>query len=58
MASIHQEIVIGAAPERVWDAVRDVGAIHERLERFAIEARARGQIFHPKTDVVVHDLPP
>lgn len=31
MASIHQEIVIEAPPERVWDAVRDVGAIHERL---------------------------
>ena len=31
MASIHQEIAIEAPPERVWDAVRDVGAIHERL---------------------------
>jgi hypothetical protein len=31
MASIHQEIVIDASPERVWDAVRDIGAIHERL---------------------------
>ena len=31
MASIHQEIVIDARAERVWDAVRDVGAIHERL---------------------------
>jgi len=31
MASIHQEIAIEARPELVWDAVRDVGAIHERL---------------------------
>jgi carbon monoxide dehydrogenase subunit G len=31
MASIHQEITIDARPEQVWDAVRDVGAIHERL---------------------------
>ena len=31
MASIPREIVIAAAPEQVWDAVRDVGAIHERL---------------------------
>ncbi|HZP12300.1 MAG TPA: SRPBCC family protein [Nevskiaceae bacterium] len=31
MASIHREAVIGATPERVWDAVRDVGAIHTRL---------------------------
>jgi carbon monoxide dehydrogenase subunit G len=31
MASIHREIVIDAAPERVWDALRDVGAVHQRL---------------------------
>jgi carbon monoxide dehydrogenase subunit G len=31
MASIHQEIAIESPAERVWDAVRDVGAIHERL---------------------------
>lgn len=31
MASIHKEIIIDAAPDAVWDAVRDVGKIHERL---------------------------
>jgi len=31
MASIHREVVIDAPPERVWDALRDVGAIHQRL---------------------------
>jgi carbon monoxide dehydrogenase subunit G len=31
MASIHREIVIDAPAEHVWEAVRDVGAIHERL---------------------------
>ena len=31
MASIRREVVIDAAPERVWDALRDVGAVHERL---------------------------
>jgi hypothetical protein len=31
MASIHKDILINAAPETVWDAVRDVGKIHERL---------------------------
>ena len=31
MASIHREIAIEVAAERAWDAVRDVGAIHERL---------------------------
>jgi hypothetical protein len=31
MASIHKEIMIAASPEYVWAAVRDVGAVHERL---------------------------
>jgi carbon monoxide dehydrogenase subunit G len=31
MASIHREILIDAAPEAVWDALRDIGAIHQRL---------------------------
>jgi uncharacterized protein YndB with AHSA1/START domain len=31
MASIRREVVIHAAPETVWDALRDVGAVHERL---------------------------
>jgi hypothetical protein len=31
VASIRQEIVIEARPERVWSAVRDVGAVHRRL---------------------------
>ena len=31
MASIHREIEVAAATGPVWDAVRDVGRIHERL---------------------------
>ena len=31
MASIHKEIAITAPAEHVWAAVRDVGAVHERL---------------------------
>jgi len=31
MASIRKEIRIEAAPEEVWDAVRDVDAVHQRL---------------------------
>lgn len=31
MASIQREILIEAAPEQVWAAVRDVGAVHTRL---------------------------
>ena len=31
MASIYREIEIDASPETVWDALRDVGALHRRL---------------------------
>jgi carbon monoxide dehydrogenase subunit G len=31
VASIHREVQIAARPEAVWDALRDVGAIHRRL---------------------------
>jgi carbon monoxide dehydrogenase subunit G len=33
MASIRREVSIEAPPEAVWDAVRDIGAIHTRLAR-------------------------
>lgn len=31
MATIRHELVIDAAPEHIWDVLRDVGAVHERL---------------------------
>jgi uncharacterized protein YndB with AHSA1/START domain len=31
MASIRKEVVIRAHPDRVWAALRDIGAIHRRL---------------------------
>ena len=31
MASIRKEIVVRARPEAVWDAVRDIGALHTGL---------------------------
>jgi len=31
MASIRKEVVIDARPDAVWDAIRDVGALHTRL---------------------------
>jgi carbon monoxide dehydrogenase subunit G len=31
VASIQREIIIQARPEAVWDALRDIGAIHTRL---------------------------
>ena len=43
MASIRKEIVIEASPKRVWDAVRDVGAVHERLAPgFVVDTRLEG----------------
>jgi carbon monoxide dehydrogenase subunit G len=43
MASIHREIQVAAAPERVWDALRDVGRIHQRLVRgFVTDCRLEG----------------
>ena len=31
MASIHKEIAIEASGEKVWEVVRDIGAVHERF---------------------------
>jgi Polyketide cyclase / dehydrase and lipid transport len=43
MASIHKDIPIGAHPDDVWAAVRDFGAVHQRLAPgFVIDARLEG----------------
>ncbi len=43
MASIHKAILIEARPEDVWAAVRDVGAVHQRLAPgFVVDARLEG----------------
>jgi hypothetical protein len=43
MASIHKEILVDAAPEDVWAAIRDVGAIHTRLaQQFVVDTRLEG----------------
>ena len=45
MASIRKEILVKARPEDVWSAVRDVGAIHQRLAPgFVIDTRLEGDI--------------
>jgi carbon monoxide dehydrogenase subunit G len=31
MASILKELLIDASPDAVWEAIRDVGAVHQRL---------------------------
>jgi uncharacterized protein YndB with AHSA1/START domain len=43
MASIRKETIIDAPPERVWDALRDWGAPHERLvPGFVVDTRLDG----------------
>lgn len=43
MASIRREISIEAPAARVWEAVRDVGAVHTRLARdFVRDTRLEG----------------
>jgi hypothetical protein len=43
MASVHKEVQIEARPEDVWAALRDWGAIHERLvPGFIVDARLDG----------------
>jgi len=40
MASIRREIVTTAAPDQVWNAVRDIGALHTRLvPGFVVDTR-------------------
>lgn len=44
MASIRKEILIDASPEDVWAAVRDWGALHQRLvPGFVVDARLDGE---------------
>lgn len=43
MASIRREVLIDACPERAWDALRDVGALHTRLvPGFVVDTRLEG----------------
>ena len=43
MASIHKEVLIDAPANHIWDAIRDVGAIHTRLARgFVTDTRLEG----------------
>lgn len=43
MASIHKDIPIDASPDDVWAAVRDFGAVHQRLvPGFVLDARLDG----------------
>jgi hypothetical protein len=59
MASITQEIITSARPERVWDAIRDVGALHTRLVvGFVVQTRLEpgARIVTFKNGMVVKEL--
>lgn len=44
MASIRKEVVIAAPRAAVWDAIRDVGALHVRLvPGFVVDTRLDGE---------------
>jgi Polyketide cyclase / dehydrase and lipid transport len=44
MACIRKEVLIDASPQDVWAAVRDWGALHERLvPGFAVDTRLDGE---------------
>jgi carbon monoxide dehydrogenase subunit G len=38
MGSVRKEILVNASPEKVWDAVRDVAAVHKRLTPGLVDA--------------------
>jgi Polyketide cyclase / dehydrase and lipid transport len=43
MASIYKDIPVDAHPDATWDAVRDFGAVHQRLgPGFALDCRLEG----------------
>ena len=40
MASIRKEMLVEAQPESIWEAIRDVGAVHRRLAPgFVVDCR-------------------
>jgi uncharacterized protein YndB with AHSA1/START domain len=43
MATIRKEVQIRTSPQRVWDALRDVGALHTRLAPgFVVDTQVEG----------------
>ena len=44
MATIHRDITVATSPERLWSAVQDVGAPHERLAPgVVVDGRREGE---------------
>ena len=50
MASVRREVLIRAPAAQVWDAVRDIGALHSRLvPGFVVDTR-----LEPGARIVTH----
>jgi carbon monoxide dehydrogenase subunit G len=44
MATLHKEIRIEARPDAIWDAARDIGALHTRLvPGFVVSTQVEGK---------------
>ncbi|MBL8834656.1 MAG: SRPBCC family protein [Alphaproteobacteria bacterium] len=59
MASLHKEIVIDAPAAHVWDAVRDVGAVHRRfVPGLVVDTRLSGgsRVVTFANGTVLHEL--
>ena len=61
MASIRKEVHIACSPEKAWDALRDVGALHTRLvPGFVVDTQleegARARIVTFGNGVVAREL--
>ena len=59
MASIREQLIIQSPPSRVWDAIADVGAIHDRLAKgFVTDTRLEGdtRVVTFANGVVVREL--
>jgi hypothetical protein len=59
MASIHKEIRIQARPEKVWEAIRGLGAVHTRLAPgFVVDTRleADARVVTIANGLVVREL--
>jgi hypothetical protein len=59
MASIRKEILTAAHPDQVWDALRDVGALHTRLvPGFVVDTKLKPgeRIVTFKNGIVVREL--
>jgi len=63
MATIYREILVNARPALVWDAIKDVGAVHKRIVsidddlRRVVYALVGDKVTHHSASFQVLDVP-